>query len=208
MSARYHVQSALEKTVGKHYLAASVAIGVLTLLSIILILVLMKCKKAAKGKMTISPCANNMNTGNNNSQWFHGGVDAGEGGSVDRDTTPYHRALWNRAHRSRQACGGVMSMRRERMATGGCEDGEVAVTYAGPDGRPMTYCRPADGGLPATCGGEWDSSATSEAMALATAGSYPHEPLAEDRLISAIGAGHGAPLSDHHLEKVMHEGGS
>lgn len=89
-----HAKGLVHATVGKHPLASAMAMGVMALLILYLMYQLHACKNpaAAPAKSGYVTAVNNMTHGGANPLWHLGNGDAGHGGSVHRDATPYHQA--------------------------------------------------------------------------------------------------------------------
>ena len=92
----------LAATIGKH--PARAAKVLMALLTVLVILVIMAIYYYRKWKKCVNPKSNfeaagispisNMSTGMASPLWWGGSADAGEGGSLDRDTTPVQTAVY------------------------------------------------------------------------------------------------------------------
>jgi hypothetical protein len=182
-----HGKALFQSTIGHHPVAAAVAMGGLVFVILILAYNLHKCrKKGGKSSFGIRP-GNNLVTGSNNPQWWHGSGDAGYGGSVHRETTPiHHAAFYGSTHRE--------GLEVTPPKTG-CPPGTKTLYSPDEGGSLKPYCVPEDysssqykpySPSTASCKATWDPSATAEAVYLATVGSLQHDSYGEARLQSAI----------------------
>ena len=173
---------------------------------------------------------NNLNTGGMNSHWWHGGGDAGHGGSTHREETAIHKAIYApHLYREHLVAGGA-------GGAGQCQPGEtsVPVTYpphqlqSGYDasGQPqyvtvpggttsqcITYVRRElddEGGLGSDPTGKlagrdcppWDPEATAEVQALGQVGGFQNDnAYGERRLQRAF----GLQITDEQLNTIMHQ---
>jgi hypothetical protein len=85
--AKTHGRAFLQSTIGRHPVATAAGIAVLVVIVIYLAVQWSRCRaKATSGFLPI----NNLNTGGNNPLWQLGGMDAGNGGTLQRDATIYN----------------------------------------------------------------------------------------------------------------------
>lgn len=104
MGTMDHVSALLKSTVGSHYVIATAVIGALVLL--VLVLAWKLHGKTAAAPAKASSFVNNSNL---SSGWQRGGLHAGgEGSTMDRPLTDYHRELTDESLRPRcdeDGCG-------------------------------------------------------------------------------------------------------
>lgn len=116
----------------------------------------------------------------NHSNWHHGGLDAGDGGTMDSAPHTPTAALTGDAHPD---CGSKRPV-------------------YGPDGK-LAYCAPSwktpDMSL---CGQAWDPVAAQEAATLAAVGGFAADDATGEAALQAA-----AGYSDEALTQIMHNGG-
>jgi hypothetical protein len=208
--------------------AVTYVMGALVIVVIALAITSHKYKKDA-GKAGFGIAAyNNLNMGGmNNPMWYLGSDDAGWGGPVHRESTPYNMGTYVRGLQA----GFIGLPLNARMGSReGMEPGtNVALSTAGPNpptcaaGMTPTTIQNADGSLTtmcisggpsvindptailSACGQTWDPAATAEAQALATVGSYGHSGYGERKLQSAVDAAYDSNvgLTDDQLAQAM-----
>jgi hypothetical protein len=212
-SAASATKMSLRGAVLKHPVAYGVAAAVLLVSTIVLAVMLHNCQKNKSGFGVAR--INNLNTGSNNPLWWHGSGDAGWGGPVHREATPYHVAHYTPGWRATECrccsdpctCGGASASK---------SGGHMAVhqgmegMQAAPNGSHMTAAAPGCGVGPMWgCSDTWDPAASAEAQALATIGSLKHSPHATRRLQGSVDAAFDCSgMSDCELSQVMHQGGA
>jgi hypothetical protein len=182
--------TALKDWIGAHALAVAVVIALLIILVIILAYYLNKYKK--KCAENFITAVNNMTTGNNNPLWHLGNMDAGNWGPMHRDPTAWNVAAYHPSWRASESD-------KEGMIGKDCS-------------ATQCNCLPRVAGRMYCCRKHWDPSASVEAEALATAGSFssymPESDVTARKMIDATCAAYDPSrgISDEALALAIHSG--
>lgn len=202
-----HLKGFARSTVGAHPVAASAIMAglLLAVLALAIHAYSNSRKKAGFGGPAVW---------GHHSKWYHGSMDAGNGGPVHREAT--HRNMAALLPELRAGASYTPHM-KEGLASGpggvapACHPGDHLVQYQNPDGAVLSRCVRNGSGPPANCNNtEWALGAQMEAAALGTVGSFPHTHWGEGNLRSAVDAAADGTvgMSDDDLADVMHHGGS
>jgi hypothetical protein len=202
-AVKTHGEGLIHATIGAHPVAAAVVMGVLVLIIIILGYYVAHYRAMTKDHFQIVPMSN-LTTGSNNPLWQLGSMDAGNWGPIHREPTQWNIAAYTPsarmgyAHRGEGFEGGY---------PGPCPPGELPIV--GRDGSVQCVSSGPEH-FHGRCGAGWDPAASAETAALATTGSFQHEPVGERRLQRAINAAFDPALglSDEQLTTLMHQGGA
>ncbi len=203
-------ESYVEKMKGSVSANPGLAMGVIVVLAVVLIGLAVYHAKygGSEGFDGVNPNPigvmkyNNLTIGGANPMWYLGAGDAGWGGSVHRETTPYEAAVYlpnwrwgsgKNANAKETMHGGHPGYGMNGQP-GTMAPGQVSWPYTGPY---SPVCAP------------WDPAANVEVQALTSVGGFAAESRAEGRLQGAAEAAldTNRALTDETLERVMHQGG-